>query len=130
MKVLLSFILFTLAAIGTKAQSYQTSINITFTDIHSIKIADNELVSGSLDKSSSFSLIKGVSVFSSKGSQIRKFNSKTAKTEVLYFASQAIPGMDSTEQFYAENSKSIRNIQNLDKIRGNNPLIVYQIDPR
>lgn len=130
MKVLFCLILCILVDFEIKAQSSYASINITFTDIHSIKIAANELAAVSLDKSSSFSQIKGVSIFSAKGSQIKKFNSKTAKTEVLYLDSQAIPGMDSTEQYYADNAKSIRNIQDLDKNTGNNPLIVYQIDPR
>ena len=130
MKVLLSLILLTFAAFGTKAQSSYASINITFSDIHSIKVLSSESASISLDKTNNFSLIKGVSIFSSKGSQIKKFNSKTDKTEVLYLDAQPIPGVDSSEGYYAANSKSIRNIQALNKRGDSNPLIVYQIDPR
>lgn len=130
MKVLLSFILFTLIAFQTKAQSSYASINITFTDINSIKISGDELASASLDRSNKPSRVKGLTIFSPKGSQVKKINSQTGRTEVLYFDSQPIPGMDSSEQFYADNSKSIRNIQGLDKNLGNSQLIVYQIDPR
>lgn len=130
MKVLLSLILFILIALEIKAQSGYASINITFTDIHSIKIAANESVAISLDKSNNPTTVKNILIFSTKGSQIRKFNSKTDKTEVLYLDTQPIPGMDSSEKFYAGNSKSIRSIQSLNKSMASNPLIVYQIDPR
>lgn len=130
MKVLLSLILFTLIAFQIKAQTAYASINITFTDIHSIKIAAIEPASTSLEKSKNLSTIKNISIFSSKGSQIKKFNSKTNKTEILYLDSQPIPGVDSSGRFYAGNSKIIHSIQGLNNNLYNNPLIVYQIDPR
>ena len=130
MKVLLSFILFTLLAIGTKAQSSHAAINITFTDINSIKIADDESASISFDKSNVFSRIKGLSIFSPKGSQIKKINSQTGRSEVVYLDSQPSSEKYSSERFNAINSNSIRSIQDWSKSMGSNPLIVYQIDPR
>ena len=129
MKVLLSFILFFLIAAEIKAQATSASLYITFSDIQSVRIVDLPAQAKVVISEKKIGK-RNISILNPAASQVRKFDSQTGNTEVLFQDINTETQIEIPELVF-EGSKNNTQMASLSKrINKAIPVVVYQIDPR
>lgn len=129
MKVCLSFILFFIIATEIKAQVASSSLNITLSDIQSIRIIEYP----SQSKEVLSEKIRGkakISILNPSNSQIRKFESLTEISESEFHKNNKGSEMEIPSPVFSGSGNNMQMANLSQSTKRGIPLVLYQIDPR
>jgi len=130
MKRLLGFIFFCFIAGNIQAQTATASLNITFTDIQSVKIIDLP-DQAKADPSKRKPGKKVVILMNPVTSQVRQFDSLTDNMDLFFQELQTASKLQGSDFIATANTKNTELLADLNKkSKTSIPLVVYQIDPR
>jgi hypothetical protein len=130
MKRLLGFIFFCFIAGNIQAQTATASLNITFTDIQSVKIIDLP-DQAKADPSKRKPGKNVVILMNPVTSQVRQFDSLTDNMDLFFQELQTASKLQGSDFIATANTKNTELLADLNKkSKTSIPLVVYQIDPR